>query len=154
MTLLKFSHERLLPTLSEPLEEVTLTDWRENPSGNAGATALVVDNDISLSDIASDLSGFSVVILIFPKFQDGRAYSQARLLRDRYGYTGEIRARGDVLRDQISYMVRCGFNAFEFSGEDVSGADKALREFSFSYQPAADSEVPVWRKRLSRAAAA
>lgn len=154
MTLLKFSKDRLLPTLAEPLEEVTLAEWRENPTGFTGATALVLDNDVALSDVAQDLSGFSVIILLFPSFADGRAFSQARVLRERYGYSGKIRARGDVQRDQIAFMVRCGFDAFEFAGEDVAGANDALSEFSLAYQGAADDTAPVWRRRLSRAAAA
>ncbi len=100
-----------------------------------------------------DLSGFSTIILDFPAFKDGRAYSQARLLRERYGYSGEIRARGDILRDQLLFMARCGFDAFEYQG-DVASAEAAMREFSFAYQSAADQAAPVWRRRLSKAAAA
>jgi len=154
MKLLKLNRDRLTPALEEPPVEVTLEDWRDNPQEHADATALSISNDTALADVKCDLHGFSVIILEFPAFKDGRAYSQARLLRERYGYTGEIRARGDILRDQILFMVRCGINAFEFTGEDVAGADAALKEFSFAYQPAADAEAPAWRQRLSRAAAA
>ncbi len=154
MKLLKLSRNRLLPALEEPLTEVALEDWRDNPHEHADATALVISNATSLADIKCDIHGFSVIILDFPAFKDGRAYSQARLLRERYGYTGEIRARGEILRDQLLFMTRCGFDAFEFSGSDAAGANDALREFSFVYQPAADAAEPVWRKRLSRAAAA
>ncbi len=154
MPLLKLSRDRLLPSLEEPLVEVSLEDWRDNPQEHADATALRISNDTSLADVKCDIHGFSVIVLDFPAFKDGRAYSQARLLRDRYGYSGEIRARGDVLRDQLLFMVRCGVNAFEFTGDDVSGADAALKEFSFAYQPAADDVTPVWRRRLARAAAA
>lgn len=153
MKLLKLSQGRLYPALEEPLAEVSLEDWVDNPQGHADATALKISNDTSLASIKCDLAGFSTIILEFPAFKDGRAYSQARLLRERYGYTGEIRARGDVLRDQLLFMARCGVNAFEFSG-DVEGANAALEEFSYAYQPAADDLAPVWRKRLDRAAAA
>lgn len=153
MKLLKLSRGRLFPALEEPLAEVSLEDWRDNPQGHADATALKISNDTSLTDVKCDLAGFSTIVLEFPAFKDGRAYSQARLLRERYGYTGEIRARGDVLRDQLLFMARCGVDAFEFSG-DVDGANAALKEFSFAYQPAADDASPVWRKRLDRAAAA
>ncbi len=153
MKLLKLSRGRLFPALEEPLAEVSLEDWRDNPQEHADATALKISNDTSLADVKCDLAGFSTIILEFPAFKDGRAYSQARLLRERYGYTGEIRARGDVLRDQLLFMARCGVDAFEFTG-DVDGANAAMSEFSFAYQPAADDLAPVWRKRLDRAAAA
>ena len=100
MKLLKLSRGRLLPALEEPLAEVSLEDWRDNPQEHADATALRISNATSLADIKCDIHGFSVIILDFPAFKDGRAYSQARLLRQRYGYTGEIRARGDILRER------------------------------------------------------
>jgi uncharacterized protein (DUF934 family) len=65
-----------------------------------------------VEEIADDLEHFQVIALNFPAFTDGRHYSSARLLRDRYGYKGEMRAIGDVLRDQLFYMRRCGFDAF------------------------------------------
>jgi len=158
MKLLKLNRGRLYPALEEPLSEVTLDDWRDNPHEHADATALVIANDTPLNDLQCDIHGFSTIVLDFPAFKDGRAYSQARILRDRFGYTGEIRARGEILRDQLLFMARCGINAFEFSG-DAAGANRALNEFSFAYQSAADTHdslwaEPVWRKRLSRAAAA
>lgn len=153
MTLLKLAKDKFLPALEEPLSEVSFEDWRQNPQAHADATALAISNDASIAGVACELHGFDVIILDFPSFKDGRAYSQARLLRERFNYTGEIRARGDVLRDQIYFMVRCGINAFEFAS-DKAGADEALREFSFVYQPAADNAEPVWRRRLARAAAA
>ena len=153
MKLLKFSRDRLYPALEEPLSEVSIEDWSANPQDHAEATALRISNDVSLADVKCDVHGFSTIILDFPAFKDGRAYSQARLLRERYGYTGEIRARGDILRDQLLFMARCGINAFEFAG-DTEGANEALEEFSFAYQRAADDASPVWRKRLDRAAAA
>jgi uncharacterized protein (DUF934 family) len=154
MPLLKLFRTDFAPALEEPLQEVSLEDWCDNPQAHADATALVIDNDIGVEHFAEDLSSFGIIILKFPTFKDGRAYSQARLLRERFGYTGEIRARGDVLRDQALFMVRCGFDAFEFAGEDAAAATAALAEFSFAYQPAADRAEPVWRRRLDRPAAA
>lgn len=154
MPLLKFIHDRLTPALEEPHSEVTLEEWRANPQAHVDASALVISNATPLDDLACDFSGFSVIVLEFPAFKDGRAYSQARLLRERFNYSGEIRARGDVLRDQLLFMVRCGINAFEFASEDTDGARAALEEFSFFYQPAVDEAAPVWRLRLNRAAAA
>ncbi len=152
MPLLKFSSGRLLPAFDETLQEVTLEDWRANPQSHAGATALVISNDASLNDLRKDIDGFDHVILHFPSFTDGRAYSQARLLRDRFEYSGEIRARGEVLPDQIFFMFRCGIDAFEV--DELPVAQDILRIFSFAYQRAADSLVPAWQQRGQRAVAA
>ncbi len=152
MPLLKLNDDRLLPAFDEPLQEVSLDDWRANPQAHASATALVVSNDASLDDIEKDIDGFASIILNFPSFTDGRAYSQARLLRERIGYTGEIRARGDVLTDQIFFMSRCGIDAFEM--DDILVMQDALRVFSFAYQVAADAVDPVWQRRGQCAAAA
>lgn len=154
MPLLKLSEGHLTPALEEALTEVSFEEWIENPQAHAEATALVISNDAPISDIACDLSGFNVIILDFPTFKDGRAYSQARLLRERFNYTGELRARGHVLRDQILFMARCGFDAFDFHGNDIDSLEEALREFSFAYQAAADNAEPVWRRRVKTAAAA
>ena len=90
-------------------------------------------------------------MLNFPKFSDGRAYSQARLLRGRLGYTGELRATGGVLQDQVAFMLRCGFNSFE---SDQKGFGEALAKartlFSVVYQPAEDDRAPASLLRLSR----
>ena len=154
MPLLKFHGDRLLPAIEEAKNEVLLEDWCSNQFAHAEATALVIPNDADVTDLDCDVTGFSTIILEFPAFKDGRAYSQARLLRDRIGYAGEIRARGDVLRDQLLFMIRCGVNAFEFSGPGVEDAEAALREYSFVYQTSADGVAPVWKRRLDRAAAA
>ena len=148
MKLLKLSRGRLYPALEEPRAEVSLEEWRDNPQGHADATALTISNAVSLADVKCDLAGFSVIVLDFPKFKDGRAYSQARLLRERYGYTGEIRARGEVLRDQLLFMARCGFDAFEIAGERPLEAWRdALGEIGVWYQPAANGQTPAMVNR-------
>ncbi len=89
--------------------------------------------------VLQDLDRFAVVALEFPKFGDGRAYSYARLLRERYGFRGELRAVGNVLRDQALFMLRCGFDAFEVTeGTPIEGWREALGEISVVYQPTAD----------------
>jgi uncharacterized protein (DUF934 family) len=89
--------------------------------------------------IAADLARFVVIALEFPKFRDGRAYSYARLLRERYGYKGELRAVGDVLLEQLFFMLRTGFDAFELTSQDPLGDYRtALADFSVWYQPTAD----------------
>lgn len=89
--------------------------------------------------LAGDLDAISLVVLEFPVFRDGRAYSQARSLRDRLGFRGEIRATGEVLRDQLAYMRRCGFDAFEVDQRiDTDTFARACSEFTVHYQPATD----------------
>jgi uncharacterized protein (DUF934 family) len=106
-------------------------------------------NDKSESELGPHLSQLSLIALEFPAFRDGRAYTQARRLRERYRFAGEIRATGDVLRDQFLFMVRAGFNAFEVRKEaDADAFAAALREFSVRYQPA-DGLAPLFRARLS-----
>ncbi len=102
--------------------------------------------------VLEDLDRFAVVALEFPKFGDGRAYSYARLLRERYGFRGELRAVGNVLRDQALYMLRCGFDAFEVAEDSaLEGWRAALGEISVFYQPTADGRSPAHALRAKRA---
>jgi uncharacterized protein (DUF934 family) len=98
--------------------------------------------------LAYDLPRVAVVALAFPKFRDGRHYSNARVLRERYGFAGELRAIGDVLREQAMFMIRCGFDAFEPA--DSSEPDQWLattRRYSHVYQRAADGRIPAHAER-------
>ena len=107
----------------------------------------------SAEDIAGDLGFFGVIALEFPTFKDGRAYSTARLLRERFGYTGELRAVGDVLRDQLAFMARCGFDAFEYAGKTpAEEALAAFDEISALYQPASDHRPHAAALRAARGA--
>jgi uncharacterized protein (DUF934 family) len=91
------------------------------------------------------------VALSFPTFKDGRAYSQARLLRERYGFRGELRATGQVLRDQLLFMHRAGFDAFELSKDaDAPVFVQALTRYSLFYQPAGDGSLSVPAARAAR----
>lgn len=102
----------------------------------------------SVEQLAGDLDRLALVALEFPKFNDGRAFSQARLLRQRYGYKGEIRATGRVLRDQLLFMHRSGFDSYEV-GEDITPEilAAATGSFSVAYQPAADGGRPAMALR-------
>jgi uncharacterized protein (DUF934 family) len=92
---------------------------------------------------------FALVAVNFPQFTDGRGYSSARLLRERYGWRGELRAIGDVFRDQLFYLARCGFDAFALrQGEDAQAALAAFDDFSDAYQTAADRPLPLFRRRF------
>ena len=93
--------------------------------GDVGLRLTATDSPEALAD---DLKHFDIIAIEFEKFNDGRGFTQARLLRERYGYQGEIRAIGTFLRDQLYYMKRCGFNAFEFNGEQ--DLEKALTAFA------------------------
>ncbi len=121
---------------------VSLARWRAEGEVLAGRNAplgIRLRADEPPGEIAADLERFQVIALEFPKFGDGRAYSYARLLRERHGYRGELRAVGDVLRDQALFMRRCGFDAFEVDeGTDVAGWREALGEISVFYQPTED----------------
>ncbi len=113
-----------------------------------GGLGVWLEASEAIEDIADDLEHFQVVALNFPAFTDGRHYSSARLLRERYGYKGEIRAIGDVLRDQLFYMSRCGFDAFAVRPDrDPYDALEGLKDFSVTYQSAADEPLPLFRRR-------
>ena len=89
--------------------------------------------------IADDVSLFDLVALVFPAFTDGRAYSYARILRERLDYVGELRAVGDVLQDQFLFMHRCGFDAYEIKKQsDLTAFAEALTIVPTAYQPALD----------------
>ncbi|MFT3997452.1 MAG: DUF934 domain-containing protein [Asticcacaulis sp.] len=100
------------------------------------------------------LSKIALVEVAFPGYRDGRGYSTARILRQDLGFAGEIRAVGDVLRDQLFYMLRCGFDAFLVKDADPTGAIAHARGlYDLAYQSAADSLKPVWKLRQEAAGA-
>ena len=115
-----------------------------------GAPAGVLwPNSRRVSELAPWLDRIALVALVFPKFRDGRAYSQARLLRERYGFRGELRATGDVLRDQFQFLVRSGFDAFEVKKPaDARVFAEAVARYSVFYQPTADGRITALRRRL------
>jgi uncharacterized protein (DUF934 family) len=101
--------------------------------GDIGLRLIATD---TLDAIKDDLSHFEIIAIEFTKFNDGRGFSLARLLRERYGFQGEIRAIGRFLRDQLYYLQRCGFNAFELAEDtDIEDALKAFTAFSVIAQP-------------------
>jgi len=112
---------------------------------------LVLDNTEDVTRLGERLDGVELVVLQFPKFTDGRAYTQARLLRERLGYTGELRASGAVYIDQIPFMLRCGFDSFASAQKGFSEAlDKARTLFSVVYQPTGDGRATASQLRLGR----
>src|SRR5258705_5208673 len=86
---------------------------------------------------------------MFPTFRDGRAYSQARLLRERHGFKGELRATGQVLRDQFVFMLRAGFDAFEVKKEsDAEAFAATVKRYSVFYQPTGDGRITALHRRM------
>ena len=99
-------------------------------------------------DIATDLAHLQLVAIDFPQFADGRGYSTAVLLRSRFGWRGELRAIGEVLKDQLFYLSRVGFDAYAIpEGKDLDDTLKALNDFSETYQAAVDEPLPLFRRR-------
>jgi uncharacterized protein (DUF934 family) len=131
---------------------VTLERWQDARAhllARNGRLGIRLRSDQPPALIAEDLDRFDLIALEFPQFKDGRAYSHARLLRARYGFTGELRAVGNVLRDQLVFMQRCGFDAFEVADERaLDGWRRATREISVRYQPATDRRP--WAAALRR----
>lgn len=98
--------------------------------------------------LAYDLPRLAVVALAYPKYRDGRQYSNARVLRERFGYKGEVRAVGDVLREQAGFMVRCGIDAFEpADGSSPEQWEHITRRFRHVYQRGADDRTPAFAER-------
>ncbi|WP_374375131.1 DUF934 domain-containing protein [Dongia sp.] len=147
----------------QPLPEtekaiVSLERWqaeRESLRQRNAAIGVSLKSDQSPLLIAEDLDRLSLVALEFPKFTDGRAFSYARLLRDRLAFTGEIRAFGQVLRDQYVFMLRCGIDTIEPpAGKRIEGYAEALKEFSVFYQPTDDGRATPLQLRHRKAAVA
>ena len=130
---------------------VPLALWlqhREDFLAYRGRIGLWFDANEGPEAVSGDLPRFQLIAVNFPKFGDGRAYSIARLLRERYGYKGELRAVGEVARDHLYYMEQCGFDAFLLrDGEDVEEALAAFDDFSEAYQSTVAQPVPLFRRR-------
>jgi uncharacterized protein (DUF934 family) len=116
-----------------------------------GKTGVLWPNDRDVSKLAPYLDHLASVALVFPNFKDGRAYSQARILRERHHFHGELRATGQVLRDQFLFLYRAGFDAFEVTKcTDAAAFVETIHRYSVFYQPAGDDQVPAFRRRLSK----
>jgi uncharacterized protein (DUF934 family) len=129
----------------EALEQpaVTLDGFLEQ----SNATAVRLEPDEDARALIPHLERLSLVEIAFPKFRDGRGYSSARVLREA-GFTGELRAQGDVLVDQIAFMRRCGFDSFApESSLNEADIEAALSRYAEVYQLAADAAIPVWKLR-------
>lgn len=131
---------------------VSLEQWRAQRDELKGRDlGIRLSSEQAPELVAEDLSQFAVIALEFPVFRDGRAYSYARMLRETYNYDGEIRAVGEVLLEQLHFMIRVGFDAFEIRDADPEAAFRtAAQEFSAWYQPGADTRPTAMQLRLQK----
>lgn len=134
---------------------LALADWLKRPEGwtRHDPVGVWLDSSEGPEALEADVATLPAIALHFPAFTDGRSYSSARILRERFGYTGELIATGDVLIDQVRHLVRCGFDVFEpakgFTREDVL----AVTTGRALYQVTGDGQVPAQIKRRAGALA-
>lgn len=133
-----------------------LKDALATRRGPVGAWLFGTDDPADLATVVDhDLTRIAIVAIDFPKFTDGRGYSIARLLRERVGYRGPLLATGDVLRDQLFYLARCGFDAFALKHQDrLDDALSAFEVFTDGYQTSVDRPLPWFRRRAAALAGA
>jgi uncharacterized protein (DUF934 family) len=106
-------------------------------------------NNRDVEDLVPHVERLALVALVFPSFRDGRAYSQARLLRERYFFRGELRATGQVLRDQFVFMLRAGFDSFEVKKQaDAEAFTQTVKRYSVFYQPTGDGRITALHRRM------
>ena len=120
---------------------VTFDQWRAEPDtwlARAGRLGIVLAPAHRIEQLAPDLAHFALIAAEFPGPAEGRGYTQARLLRERWNFKGELRATGHVRRDQLFFMARCGFNSFELPETELEDAAAAFSTFSAAYQPSND----------------
>ncbi len=139
--------------LQTPFAIIPFSLWQQHKSTLQHVKPLAVWLEASeiIEDLAEDLSNFDMIALNFPVFTDGRHFSSARLLRERYAYQGEVRAIGDVFRDQLFFMQRCGFDAYAVRADRCpNDALQGLTELSVTYQGACDQDgLPLYRRRAA-----
>lgn len=115
------------------------------------AVGVLWPNNRKVAELEPWIARLALIALTFPKFRDGRAYSQARLLCERYGFRGELRATGEVLRDQFLFLIRAGFDSLEVTkAADADAFAAAVSAYSVFYQPSMDGRLAVRRRRLPR----
>ncbi|MGH7690736.1 MAG: DUF934 domain-containing protein [Gemmatimonadaceae bacterium] len=136
---------------------VTLARWRAQRGtllAQRAAVGVLVPNTADIEAVYPEVADRPVLALQFPAFADGRALSQAVVLRKRLGFRGELRAVGDVIRDLVFWLGRCGFDSIvPRKDQNLEACREALHEIEVAYQAAADAHTPVWVRRRGRATA-
>ena len=131
---------------------VSAARFLEDPEAllkRSGKLGVTWPNNRDVDDLVPYLERLAVIALVFPSFRDGRAYSQARLLRERHGYDGELRATGQVLRDQFVFMLRAGFDAFDVKKQaDAEAFAQTVQRYSVFYQPTGDGRITALHRRM------
>lgn len=151
--LLKLADDGSLPEIPADGDIIVpLALWQASSSEllvrSGGRLGVWLDSDEEPAQIADHLGCFEVIAVNFPQFTDGRGYSIARLLRERHGWKGELRAIGDIQRDQLFYLSRCGFDAFLLrEDQDVEAALSAFSDFTEAYQTSVERPLPLFRRR-------
>lgn len=139
----------------EPLKSghttVSLQRWldeRDTLLSSGKPIGLRVHGEDSPTQFCEDLARLPLICIDIPSMSDGRGFSLARLLRERYGFGGELRVRGDFIRDQMYFLARVGVNAFELPQDaDLPGYLAALQDFTVKYQASTDEPLPLFRRR-------
>jgi uncharacterized protein (DUF934 family) len=129
---------------------VSFDQWQLEPDTwitRGSPLGVVLSAAHKIEQLAPDLARFALIAAEFPTLSEGRGYSQARLLRERWNFKGELRATGYVRRDQLFFMARCGFNSFELPEADLEDAHTAFSTFSAAYQPSNDLGLAVKLRR-------
>jgi uncharacterized protein (DUF934 family) len=131
---------------------VSAARFLEDPEAvlkHAGKVGVIWPNNRDIAELVPYLGKIAVVALVFPTFRDGRAYSQARLLRERYNYRGELRATGQILRDQFVFMLRAGFDSFDVKKQaDAEAFMQTAKRYSVFYQPTGDGRITALHRRM------
>ena len=131
---------------------VSATRFLENPEtlfARSGKVGVIWPNGRDVDALVPYLDRLATIALVFPTFRDGRAYSQARLLRERFHYHGELRATGQVLRDQFVFMLRVGFDAFDVRKQsDAEAFAQTVKRYSVFYQPTGDGRLTALHQRM------
>ena len=130
---------------------VPLQYWKANAqilAERSDKFGVWLNSDELAEELGESAAQLDLIALHFPGFMDGRGFSTARLLRERYGFAGELRAIGNIMRDQLCYMRRCGFNSFVLPvGSDLDSAMSSLQDFTEYYQPGSDQPLPLFQRR-------
>ena len=144
--------EAELPVAGDAL--ITAARFLADPASalaRTGRIGVIWPNNRDVDDLVPHLPKLALVALVFPGYRDGRAYTQARLLRERFGFRGELRATGQVLRDQFIFMLRAGFDAFDVKKDsDAQVFADVAKRYSVFYQPTGDGRITALKRRLMR----